>query len=254
MNDRVEAYSPDRSLKGKLRRRLVRAVARRPARMRLDRPMLSFSFDDPTASACRVGAELLTAHGLRGTYFVATALADREGPMGRYASRDEIAALADHGHEIACHTFSHLDCGQATAATIGDDVDRNARQLNAWGLPPPVSFAYPFGDVSSAAKQVLGYRFGLLRALHRGVLHDGGDLNQVPAVGIEGADGEQRALNWLRRAAAGRGWLFLYTHDVAATPSPWGCTPSALQRLIEAACAAGFEIVTVADGLRRVST
>ncbi|HWT52550.1 MAG TPA: polysaccharide deacetylase, partial [Caulobacter sp.] len=36
--EKVDAYEPDRSLKGKLRRRLVRLVRRRPARVRLERP------------------------------------------------------------------------------------------------------------------------------------------------------------------------------------------------------------------------
>ena len=47
----VEAYEPDRSLKGKLRRRLVRLAHRRPARVRLERPMVTFSFDDAPVTA-----------------------------------------------------------------------------------------------------------------------------------------------------------------------------------------------------------
>ena len=45
----IPAYSADRSLKGKLRRRLVRLAERRPAKRAPDRPMVSFSFDDAPA-------------------------------------------------------------------------------------------------------------------------------------------------------------------------------------------------------------
>jgi Predicted xylanase/chitin deacetylase len=253
MSDRVEAYSPDRSPKGKFRRRFVRLLARRPARMHLSRPMLSFTFDDPAATAITIGAKLLETRGLRGTFFVAAGLAGREGPMGRYASREEIVAVSDRGHEVGCHTYSHMDCGRAISAAIGADVDRNAATLRMWGLPKAVSFAYPYGDVSAAAKQVLGRRFEMLRALHKGFISDGSDLHQAPAVGIEGPTGEAEALAWLDRACERRGWLILYTHDIADQPSLWGCTAVALTRLIDAGIARGFDIVTIAEGLRRIA-
>ena len=49
-----------------------------------------------------------------------------------------------------------------------------------------------------------------------------------------------------------RAWLILYTHDVREDPSPWGCTPAALARLIDRARADAFEIVTMAEGARRL--
>ena len=66
----MEAYSADRSLKGKLRRRLAKLAVRRPATVALDRPMVSFCFDDAPATAADAGAALLEAGGLRGTYFI----------------------------------------------------------------------------------------------------------------------------------------------------------------------------------------
>ena len=55
----MEVYSADRSLKGKLRRRFAKLVSRRPARLALDRPMVTFAFDDPPATATREGAAIL---------------------------------------------------------------------------------------------------------------------------------------------------------------------------------------------------
>ena len=247
-----DAYSADRSWRGKLRRRLVRRLARRPARLGLERPMVSFTFDDAAATSTVAGARALEAHGLRGTYYIAAGLAGQEGPFGRYANAEEAMAVAQAGHELACHTFSHLDCGQAAADRIGADVDDNARALTDWGAAGATNFAYPYGDVSLAAKRALGGRFSVLRALHRGLIETGCDLNQAPAVGIEGPRGEAIALRWLQRAAHRRAWLILYTHDVADRPSPWGCTPAALDVLIAAAQRLGFDIVTVAQGAKRL--
>jgi peptidoglycan/xylan/chitin deacetylase (PgdA/CDA1 family) len=72
-------------------------------------------------------------------------------------------------------------------------------------------------------------------------------------VGIEGPRGARVARRWLLRAEARRAWVILYTHDVAARPSRWGCTPAVLAGLIGHARARGFDIVTVAEGIRRIS-
>ncbi|MDB5429208.1 MAG: polysaccharide deacetylase [Caulobacter sp.] len=245
-------YHPDRTLKGKIRRRLVRLAHRRAAVVNLPRPLISFSFDDAPASAATIGAQLLEAHGHRGTYYISAALAGHDGPMGRYANAEQIAALAQAGHEIACHTYSHLDCGQANGAQADEDAALNDEVLRAWGAPSATSFAYPYGDVSAAAKQALAHRFTTLRALHHGLIETGSDLNQAPAIGIEGPDGEGAALRWMMRAAAKKAWLILYTHDVAESPSEWGCTPVALERLIAAADRLGFDVATVADAAARI--
>ena len=249
---KVDAYEPDRSLKGKLRRRLIRLAHRRPAKVRLDRPMVSFSFDDAPATACEAGAQVLEARGVRGTYYFAGGLAGRDGPMGLYATGADAARLQAAGHEIGCHTYSHLDCGQASRQTTLADVDHNAEVLAGWGTGGPVSFAYPYGDVASPAKTALAGRFKTLRALHHGLITSGADLNQAPAVGIEGEDGEAVAPKWLDRAHARNAWLILYTHDVARQPSAWGCTTGALERLVDGAILAGFDVVTVAEGARRI--
>lgn len=249
----IAAYSPDRSLRSKLRRRLVRLVERRPAKRGPGRAMVSFSFDDAPATAVAQGRAALEGHGLHGTYFVAADLADKVGPMGLNASAAALIEAAAAGHELACHTFSHLDCGPADAAAITADIDRNTAALKAWGAAPATTFAYPYGDVSRTAKTALGGRYDLLRALHHGVIEAGTDLNQAPAVGIEGPDGEAVARRWIDRAVARRAWLILYTHDVADQPSPFGCTPAALNRLIEHALAYRAEIVTVAEGAQALA-
>jgi len=244
-------YHPDRSWRAKVRRRAVRLASRRPARAP-SRPMLSFAFDDVPASAAEAGAEILEARGLKATFYVAAALAGTDAATGRMACAEAVQRLSGAGHEIGCHTYSHLDCGQAAAQDAVEDVALNAQMLARWGLPRPTTFAYPFGDVAPATKHVLAGRFSLMRAMHHGLVTAGSDLNQAPSVGIEGPVGEALALRWLNRLSARPAWLILTTHDVADHPSAWGCTPATLARLADAALAAGVEVVTVAEGAARV--
>ena len=246
------AYQADPSLKGKLKRRVARVVHRRPLRTAPDRPMISFTFDDAPVSATRAGAEVLEARGLRATYYVSAGLSGTEVPMGVCAVADDYRRVAAAGHEIACHTWSHLDCGRASAATADADVTRILATLEAWGLGPIESFAYPYGDVSAGPKGVLKGRFSNLRGLHHGVIEQGTDLNQTPSVGIEGPPGPALARRWMAQALKRKAWLVLYTHDVGPEPSFWGCTPQVLGELVDEAVAAGFEVLTVRDAMRRL--
>ena len=247
-----QPYSADRSLYGKLRRRLARMMITKPAQLYgLTRPMLTVSFDDAPTSAASFGAATLEKHGARGTWFISAGLMGQTCHLGAYTRVDEVKALAAAGHEIGCHTFSHLDCGKASAGAIARGVDQNQQSLKRMGIAPSLTFAYPYGDVSPQAKAVLNTRYLASRALHHGVIETGTDLNQTPAVGIEGEHGEQTAMTWLRKAADMPAWLVLYTHDIRDNPSAWGCTPDVFARLINEAVAMGFDIVTFADGARR---
>ena len=242
----------DTSLKGKLRRRYSRLMHRRSVHTRPERPMVTFSFDDAPASAARTGAALLEARGVHGTWFISSGMVGDSSDMGPMADAQDIRRLLSAGHEIGCHTRSHLGCGLAAAAEISADVAANAARLAELGAPMPETFAYPFGDVSPAAKQVLAPRYFLLRALHHGMIEPGADLNQAPAVGIEGDDGQAVASRWIARALERRAWLILYTHDVQDSPSPWGCTPAALEGLIDMALQGGADIVTATEGCHRL--
>lgn len=247
------AYTADASLRGKLRRRIARLTHRAPLRLALQRPVVTFTFDDAPESAATRGAQVLEGHGAHGTFYVCTGLFGQEGRMGRFADADQVAALAGRGHEVACHTAGHRDCHRTPDAELLADCDTNVRALEALGGAPR-HFAFPYGEVSPYAKALLGPRYGSLRGVQAGMVRDGSDRNQLPAVGIEGDDGEVRARTWIDRAvreqAAGRNaWLILFTHDVRETPSAWGCTPGALDRLTAHALSAGCEIRTVGQVL-----
>lgn len=245
----VEAPRADPSLKGKLRRRGARLFARRGLAAAPAQAGVCFTFDDIPRSAALAGAAALEARGLRGTFYVCAGLLGQVGPMGPYAEADDIRRLAAAGHEIGCHTFSHLACGPATPGEVTRDVEANAAALEALTGAPPRTFAFPFGDVSRAAKVELAPSFALLRALHPGLLARGSDLNHAPAFAVDGPQAERRGVEWIDRAAQRGAWLILCLHDIAEPPSPWGCTPATLERLIDHALERGCRVQTVAGAL-----
>ncbi len=124
--------------------------------------------------------------------------------MGRFATEARRRRLHAAGHEIACHTFSHLDCGQASRDETLADVDRNARRLAGWGAASDQLRLSVRRRRRSPAKRALAGRFTPLRALHHGLIARGADLNQAAGRRDRGADGEAVALRWMDEAAAAR--------------------------------------------------
>lgn len=243
----ISPYQPDLSLAGKVRRRLTRLTHRRPAQLALTRPTVTISFDDIPATAAHAGAAVLEHRGVRGVFYVCAGLFGREGHMGRFADADEIGSLAERGHEIAGHTFDHIDCHRSAPAALASDLDANDAALARFSASS--HFAFPYGEVGPRAKRLLKDRYATLRGVHKGVMRHGDDLNQMPGVGLEGDEGEMTARAWIDRAVQQNAWLILYTHDVRPTPSPWGCTPEALAAVVDHAIASGCDIRTISQVL-----
>ena len=246
----IAHYQP--TLAGKIRREVSRLSHRSPARLGPTRPTVSFTFDDVPLTAALKGAEILEARGVRGVFYVCGGLAGGPGPMGDMADVEHIRALAARGHEIACHTYCHPDLGVLPADALEAELARNDETLRTWGLPPARTFAYPYGEVSPGAKRRVRERFAVARSVRRGLVRRGSDLAQAPAVGLVGPGAALVADRWLQRARRSNSWIIFYTHDVRETPSAWGLTPEALAHSVDAALAAGLEVVTVAEGARRL--
>ena len=249
----AEVYRADPSLKGKLRRRLVRLYRRRPATLAPQRPMVSFTFDDVPRSAAMHGAHILEGKGARGTFLACASLAGTDFNTGRLASLDELAALASRGHEIGCHSYDHIDCGQADEATISTSLRRNADAMARFGLPAPRSFAYPYGDVSAAAKRAVDQSFAISRGLHPGLVRKGTDLNQAPAIGLEGEASAAVARRFMDEAAATNGWLIFFTHGVSDTPGEFDMSVDTFAALVDHADGLGLAFVTLSEGARAMT-
>ena len=75
--------------------------------MKLERAIISFTFDDVYESAALNAGEILGENNIYGTFYVSAGLLGKKGLGGKYASEAQIRTLVDDGHHIACHTFSH---------------------------------------------------------------------------------------------------------------------------------------------------
>jgi peptidoglycan/xylan/chitin deacetylase (PgdA/CDA1 family) len=244
---------PDWSaLKARVSNRLARHFGAARFRLQNKAPMVSFTFDDTPKSAATVGGEILATYNARATFYIAGGLVDQWSGYWDGISADEIVALHRKGHEIACHTFSHPRTPDLNAAALAAELENNRRYLLA--LDPSIqirNFAYPYGLGSVSHKGRLRKVFRSSRGIIPGVNSGTVDLQFLRATPLIDkyidCDGIDRSFD---EAIAKNGWLIFYSHDVAASPSPYGCSPSLLRHALEAASQRQIRILSVADALQ----
>lgn len=250
-----QPYQPAGGAVGRLRRLSALLLARRPMPVRLVRPVVSFTFDDFPESAARVGKDALEARGWRGTYFASACYAGTENHLGRMYDVETLRRLVRDGHEIGCHTHSHVDSARTRPGDLLLEVAQNRAALSAMlGGVELSTFAFPYGEASPRAKALLADRFQALRGARAGINREDTDRALLRAVGVDGGEpGIAKALAHAAMVAEAPGWLIYYLHDVRDDPSPWGCTPAQLRRVIDAVAATGAEVLPLRAVLERLS-
>lgn len=229
-------------------RKFALAMSARPISLDWPGGVVSFTFDDFPKSALAVGGRILERHNVRGTYYTAMNLAGTDDILGPMFDAHDVVAAHRAGHEIACHTFSHIDCRTVPTSSITTEIRQNTLALDQLihGFVPS-NFAYPYGSISVAAKRLLGSKFACCRGIGSGINHGTADLADLLAVQIYANDfdevGIQRLIERNRHIG---GWLIFFSHDVVDNPSAYGCTPDQLERVV-AYAAARTTILPVRD-------
>lgn len=238
-----------------MRRRAARYLAVEAVEIAPATGVFSLSFDDFPASAWSEAGPILQQHGVKATYYVCGGLCD-----GVNMDRDQyrvadLQALHAAGHEVGCHTFGHTSALRMDAEALRLSLEANAawvaERLDGRRM---TTFAWPFGDATVGAKRVVRGRFDLARGVRDGVNAGREDRALIKSIGLEsrrlpGYDLEEL----MAEAAARRGWLTAYGHDVSDRPTDYGCTPDDLDRVLRAAKAAGLEVLPVGAAWKTVS-
>jgi peptidoglycan/xylan/chitin deacetylase (PgdA/CDA1 family) len=223
-----------------------------PFRLRNEAPMVSFTFDDIPKSAAAAGAAILEAHDALGTFYVIGSMVGTSSPLWDMVDEEDIVALHRHGHEIACHTFSHKRACDLDAPTLNAEIEHNQQYLQSLDSSIQIeNFAYPFGYGSFVRKRQLKSVFKSCRSIVPGVNSGTVDLQFLRAMPLIDRridrDGIERAFD---EAETNNGWLIFYTHDVADRPSPYGCSPALLNEALEAASRRKIPVLNMAEALR----
>lgn len=231
----------------RISRRLSRHAFRNLLPLQADSGVVSFTFDDAPASACEAGAHALEHHGVRGSFYVAGGLTGKLEEGKPCHTREHLQTLLANGHELGCHSYSHIRCDNLSADALEKELDRNLAFLAELGVDvQALNFAYPFGAYAYNSKRICSRRFRSSRVTGGGLHEDHADLNALKTHRLY--DLPVDAENYetlLERTARSKGWLIINTHDVENPPSRFGYTPERLEHAVAAALAAGCKVLPV---------
>lgn len=241
------------TLTDRVSNRLIWRFSRSRRPIPTKRPIVSFTFDDVPDTALTQGAAILEKFDARGTFYIAGGLAGRAEPDRRLISAEGCRELFARGHEIGCHTFSHSKIRTLTSRALSDDLDRNLAFLSEAGISrPPTNFAFPYNAAWPAARRVMGRRFSSCRGGGEAVNRKAVDPLMLKAVEIRQPDEYARGLTrWIDDVAGQPGWLIFVTHDITARPTPYGCLPETLERLVSHARDRQCDILPICEALDR---
>jgi peptidoglycan/xylan/chitin deacetylase (PgdA/CDA1 family) len=226
----------------------------RPLKMCNKTPYITFTFDDFPSSALHIGGKILMQYKLRGTYYAALGLMGSMGPSGKIFMQDDIKYLLEQGHELGCHTFSHCQSSKTPVGEFENSIVKNKNTLNAL-IPGATfkSFSYPIDGPYPQTKRKVAKYFDCCRL--GGQTYNVGtiDLNLLKAYFLERARNNVGLIkDIIDTNAKYRGWLILATHDVSVTPSPYGCTPSLFEIIVEYSMASGATILPINAALEAI--
>jgi len=243
-----------KTLYGGILRKAARHYRSKPFAMRNMAPLVSFTFDDVPDSAASYGAPLLESYGVRGTFYVAGGTLGRDDAHWNVIAPDQVRTLARDGHEIGCHTFSHVavDTLDEPAMELECEQNRSALRDIVPGLEL-ANFCYPFGRASLPRKLQLQNRFDTCRGIYEGVNCGTIDLAMLKAVELYDRTLTQHKLQRVLRAArANNAWVIFYTHDVTTNPSWIGCSPHLLRDTLETVLGEGIACLSIRDALAAI--
>jgi peptidoglycan/xylan/chitin deacetylase (PgdA/CDA1 family) len=236
----------------RLRKLMAGHFARKAAWQVSPGPMISFTFDDFPRCALSVGGRMLTEHGRRGTYYGAMGLMGRKSSAGPMFTRADLDDLLTAGHELACHTLDHTSCLSVRTGKFVDECADNRRKaatmLSGYELR---NFSFPHGHVTLPAKHLLRSAYETCRSIEWGINSDPVDLGFLRANPIYSRLEIGALKQLIHDNNRVKGWLVLYTHDVALNPSPYGCTPEYFEEILHCALDSGADILTIHEAASR---
>lgn len=235
-------------------RRLARWFGRRPCRIQMASPVISFTFDDFPRSALLTAGTILRERGFAGTYYASFGLMGRKSPTGEIFAREDLDELVRQQHELACHTFDHCDSWETDPAEFEASIQRNQRTA-AERLPRSKlsSLSYPISWPRPETKRRVATYYECARG--GGQTFNAGtvDLNYLKAFFIEQSRGNFGEIKQVVDAnARAKGWLIFATHDVCESPTRFGCTPDLFERIVEYSAKSGAVVLPVHAALLRI--
>lgn len=230
-------------------RRGARVFFKRPFVINTPVSFISFTFDDFPRSALSTGGAILRNYGVRGTYYASLGLLGKQAPTGPMFLLEDLGELLGQGHELGCHTYAHCHSSETATSVFMDSIIQNRLTLSE--LFPGASFrtfSYPIGLPRIRTKRRVAQHFVCSRGGGQTFNAGTADLNCLSAYFLEKSrDNPESVKNVIDQNRKARGWLIFASHDICASPTPWGCTPEYFEDIVRWSVESGARILPVVE-------
>jgi peptidoglycan/xylan/chitin deacetylase (PgdA/CDA1 family) len=242
-----------------LRTRYYQAFVNKPVQINMERPIVSFTFDDVPRTAIINGQPILDSHNIKATFYVAMGLSQInsiEPDSEAYFTSDDVLQLHTKGHDIACHTYSHYALENGNANDLALDAAKNVELLKSTVESDSIKhFSYPFGQVNFKTKKMLSKKYKTMRSSRPGINFGVTDLYLLRATSIYSPTFDKKNIkSIIEKTRRYGGWLIFYTHGVADKPDNYSCTPDQLEWVIQQCKELNIEILSIADAYTKITS
>ncbi|MDM7925299.1 MAG: polysaccharide deacetylase family protein [bacterium] len=171
----------------------------------------TIGFDDFRDSHFDVARPELNRAGIKGTFYVNTRSVTRWNSLRR---------MAEEGHEIASHTWSHPRCSVIGENELRREIERAIEDIRNHlpAVQKVPCFSYPYGLLDESSKAVVSRYHLCARSGVEGVETgdaEHADLRALKAVGAYPPHDIDRLNAFVTDAVASRGWIIVYFHSVS---------------------------------------
>src|SRR5215210_5230761 len=186
----------------------------------VDGPYIAITFDDgPRAKNTSKLLDLLAAKHIKGTFFILGECAETNPEI--------VKRIAAEGHEIANHTWTHLNFAKSSDEAIRGELQRAEKKIVELTGTKPKLTRPPYGAMSARQRQWVRDEFG-----YNIVLWDVDPLDwKEPGISVVVK----------RIADETRAGSIILTHDIHAP------TVEAMPEILDTLLAKGFKFVTVSE-------
>src|ERR1700682_740289 len=199
-----------------------------PAAAQIPDRVVVLTFDDAVSTHATFVAPLLKRYGFGGTFLVCEFPPDFETDKKKYMTWEQIQHLNKMGFEIVSHTRTHTHVSQMSKEQFAGELQYMEEKFQHYGIPRPVTFAYPAYETDPVAASTLRERGYLFARAGGSRTYDPrkDDPLLIPSFSTTGND-KQRVIDILKQARDGQ-IVVLTLHGVPDYAHPAVTTPPEL--------------------------
>jgi peptidoglycan/xylan/chitin deacetylase (PgdA/CDA1 family) len=189
----------------------------KPGPLRWTQPMVSITFDDGWQSVYDRALPLLNQQGFRSTQYVNASSIETPNFM----TAAEVQQLHDAGHEIAAHSYRHVDLTSIGTDRLDEELRMSDEALAAAGFGTD-NLAPPYGRSDPQVDWYAGKYFNLVRGTDDGLnTRQTLDAQDLKVFYVTDETTPDRLAQALAETSRVNGWLILVYHQIA-TPESTG--------------------------------